>query len=411
MKRIILVTVLALAAAASRAQTNLPYTLASIRIAEAYTGADCGAKINAADANLGSAPGEIWVSQACGTTWSTEVSLQANHTLRFVQGGIYKTSAPLVIGQQSSIVCGAPASEGGSNCTLQAANGIATDFITLGTQSTIRDMTIDGNESGGGMSGASNCLIKESNSSTPVSYGRITIDHTSITGSSGNGLCVISQTVPRIESSIVSFNSADGIYCESSADFFVSDTEIEQNGLNGLELNNCPAARINHSDFGMNGATASGCASSTPPAGYYGQLYIHGTTNAWNTAGYQIITANQFGNGCGTHIYIAGGSQNPTTANTISGNQFEGMRNSPLLATPQPQVYIVNGYKNQIVGNFFSNGNGGVSYGIQFHAAATGVSAPSVITGNAFDNHFVSYTDGNEDTTNIYSANVIGSTP
>ena len=57
--------------------------------ADLQAGADCGAKINAADALLGSADGEIDVTPTCGTTWTTQVVLRADHNLKFKQAGIF----------------------------------------------------------------------------------------------------------------------------------------------------------------------------------------------------------------------------------------------------------------------------------------------------------------------------------
>lgn len=67
--------------------------LENVRYADRFPGADCGAKINAADAALGTSHGEVWVNQLCGDTWSTTVSLGSGHTLRFIQGGQYMGAA------------------------------------------------------------------------------------------------------------------------------------------------------------------------------------------------------------------------------------------------------------------------------------------------------------------------------
>ena len=61
-------------------------------LASRFSGGDCGAKINAADAWLGDAPGEIWVDQACGTLWKTSLRFSGKRVLRFVQGGTYKVT-------------------------------------------------------------------------------------------------------------------------------------------------------------------------------------------------------------------------------------------------------------------------------------------------------------------------------
>lgn len=69
----------------------------SIRLASQFPGSDCGAQINAADANLGSSAGEIWVDNDCGLSWTSPVVLSANHVLRFIQGGTYSSSASTMI--------------------------------------------------------------------------------------------------------------------------------------------------------------------------------------------------------------------------------------------------------------------------------------------------------------------------
>jgi hypothetical protein len=58
--------------------------LNSIRFADQFSGADCGAQINAADADLSTAAGEIWVMGPCSI--STPVVLGASHVLKFKNG-------------------------------------------------------------------------------------------------------------------------------------------------------------------------------------------------------------------------------------------------------------------------------------------------------------------------------------
>ena len=82
----------------------------NIRFADQFgtSQSDCGARINLADVDLGTSPGEIWISQLCGTTISTPVGLGTAHTLRFVQGAIYNLKATITLADNDSIV-GAPA--------------------------------------------------------------------------------------------------------------------------------------------------------------------------------------------------------------------------------------------------------------------------------------------------------------
>jgi hypothetical protein len=72
--------------------------------ANRYPGADLGAKINAADQDLGTASGEIVVSG--GGTISTQVILSSGHTLRLGKGTYHTrtTSIPILMKARTSIV-------------------------------------------------------------------------------------------------------------------------------------------------------------------------------------------------------------------------------------------------------------------------------------------------------------------
>jgi hypothetical protein len=78
--------------------------LGNIRFASQFPGGDAGAKINAADADLGAIAGEIWVDQSIGS-WSTQVTLNANHVLRFVQGGTYSATTGSLINIAGNNAC------------------------------------------------------------------------------------------------------------------------------------------------------------------------------------------------------------------------------------------------------------------------------------------------------------------
>ena len=82
-------------------------TTNSVVNAAEFSGSDCGAKINAADTLLGSTGGEIDVNQACGTTWTTQVVLSANHNLVFTQTGTYVVAGITVSGSNTIDLRGA----------------------------------------------------------------------------------------------------------------------------------------------------------------------------------------------------------------------------------------------------------------------------------------------------------------
>jgi hypothetical protein len=81
--------------------------IGAIRYAAQFAGADLGAKINAADADLGATAGEIWV--AGGGAIGTQVILSSNHTLRLFPG-TYTNSfgeyvPPFLLKDNSSLIC------------------------------------------------------------------------------------------------------------------------------------------------------------------------------------------------------------------------------------------------------------------------------------------------------------------
>src|SRR5579859_2589724 len=64
--------------------------LNNIRFADQFAGADWIAQVNSADSDLGATAGEIWVNKNVKSgTATTALSLSANHTIRFIQGGTY----------------------------------------------------------------------------------------------------------------------------------------------------------------------------------------------------------------------------------------------------------------------------------------------------------------------------------
>jgi hypothetical protein len=74
-------------------------------VAAQMSGADIGAKINACDAALGSAKGEIWLTG--GGNIATQVVISPNHTLRVVSGTYPATTNGAVVRlkDNSSLVC------------------------------------------------------------------------------------------------------------------------------------------------------------------------------------------------------------------------------------------------------------------------------------------------------------------
>lgn len=131
---------------APTADAGLTVGRASTVYADQFSGSDCGAKINAADKSLASAPGDIGVRQTCGTTWTTPVVLSAGHNLRFIEGGTYSLPQGnqvrgnnVVSGLKSSTVLKLQANAAYSMwSTTDRAGHDASNVI-------FRDLTLDGN--------------------------------------------------------------------------------------------------------------------------------------------------------------------------------------------------------------------------------------------------------------------------
>lgn len=70
----------------------------AVILADNQTGADWGAKVQAADTLLGATAGEIWITQAAGTAApATDITLNTGHVLRFLQGGTWNLGASRIL--------------------------------------------------------------------------------------------------------------------------------------------------------------------------------------------------------------------------------------------------------------------------------------------------------------------------
>lgn len=88
----------------ARLQTRERQSRGRVVEASSFQGADLGARINAADRALGSAPGEI-VARGGGRI-TTQIVVSANHTLRLMRGTYAPTTReiPVLLGQGASLV-------------------------------------------------------------------------------------------------------------------------------------------------------------------------------------------------------------------------------------------------------------------------------------------------------------------
>lgn len=90
----------------------------NIRFASQFAGlcgsaADLGAAVNCADADLGTAPGEIWVDRLTYSTSATTWNVRNGHVLRFIQGGIYQwNTCPMIHADQGVKILGSGSASG-----------------------------------------------------------------------------------------------------------------------------------------------------------------------------------------------------------------------------------------------------------------------------------------------------------
>ena len=311
----------------------------NIRFADQYPGSDCGAKVNAADADLGSAAGEIWVNNSCGLAWSTPVNLSAGHVLRFSQGGTYSLSAGITMAGNSLLsgMTSAMAVNTTPAVMLQMASGQnLTALVTVnGPYSVIQDLAIDGNKSNNATGGSG---IVATHKASRLELNRVTVGNFQANGVTLNG--VASSKIFKL---MTYQNSNDGLYCNGSSgggDTYVTDSEFENNGASGLEISSCPAWRINHNDFGENSQNVPGSCG----------LNIYGASRA--PSNFEIITNNQFGNQFRDDLCI-NGSGNTSVGSNIIGNSFIGS-GFLLAGNTYSHLVLVEGGLNVVSGNVFS---------------------------------------------------------
>lgn len=299
--------------------------LSNIRFADQFSGSDCGAKVNAADADLGNTAGEIWINQNCGTTWTTVPIPANNHALRFIQGGTYSLPPGILLSRQNQIICNSSAT------TLQLAQATGTLF-TFGNN-------VDGSWIQGGMFGG--CHLLGNSGSTDTSIG-LQIGNGS---NSAHGV--------HIEADISGFGN--GVVVSGTGDAFgwtMDHSSIHNNACNGVRFDTATAnapetPTISNSFIFNNGQSSATCSGIVVSANGGGNLRLVGThvdnngngtlpqiytpstgvLNLWlisphmeHALGVDSTHIGLMSTGSNrSYLFIAGGelTQNPTTASNL----------------------------------------------------------------------------------------------
>jgi len=347
----------------------------NIRCADQFAGSDFGAKINAADADLGSMPGEIWLSQLGGTTSSTAISISANHILRLIQGGTYTLSAAITLAASAGIAgppSGMPPNSSSAPAIIKQGNSASLAvFITLNQQSFLRDITIDGN--------------KSNNTTTVCVVGlgiRLDLQSTNIVncpshniqlGSSGVNVAAAAQL-----SKVMSLNSGgSALFIQKTLDVTIDQSQFENAARYGIEGTDAGEVRLNNSDVGGN--TLGGINATCTQAGLAAAV----NAIAWN------IWADQFGNNNGPDIYAVGtGPRACLYGWLIVGNSFIGPSATCGVGCTNTYdaIHLDSGGRNTVVGNYISNSLAGHVYRYMISTASTNLTElVDIISSNVID--------------------------
>lgn len=392
---------------------NMKY-MNNIRFASQFPGSDCGAKIVAADTDLGASAGEIWVDQSCNVSasWSTAVNLgnAGNyHVLRFTQGGTYPISAMITIsGFGSGMLCpGVIEAIGNPHnspplaavCMIQEFSGSNLPAIVkmVGKQDFVSGFTFDGNCPPSTLSGpfgaclntgtpghgvwiyhCLRCEVDYSNtwfnynsgiqieSSTPNTTGdesAASVVYKSQSVFNGN-LCGVS-TCPVSTSTGV---SGAGVNVMNTSDVSISESQLDSNEGPGISVVNSPTIRLVKNDVGSNGFNGSTITNAPSIM----SICNNGIAVGGFVSGGMILTGGQVANSTNDQIFIDNYDHtNSVTCATGKYNVIVGVQifpNNANTTNTWDGIKVENSAFNTITGNIISQGGAGVNfkYAVEF---------------------------------------------
>lgn len=241
----------------------------------------CSANLNyIVSTVLAGSPGKIEMSPNCGAL-SAAVTLGTNQHI-YAKPGSYAVSAAFTLGQNDSIQCDPASDISGSGigaCVFTQANStnLANIFILNGTDAALSNITIDGNKANNSSGGNNIEIIGLRDSLSYVSSINAKTNNIAI----GNGSSNIAAVAELDHVASLSAGN-DGINCSITSDIWITNSQIENNGNNGITLTNCGAAHVIDDD--VSGATLDGISisgSSTAAVSGYNNV-INNTTLSQN---------------------------------------------------------------------------------------------------------------------------------
>jgi hypothetical protein len=316
----------------------------TVQHAEKFPGADAGEKIARCLAALPEQGGICDARELSGRQHVAQGFTvgERGKPVELMLGPVTLSVGGTVHVQRRSSIVGMPAGAGiGSDqsaTVIQAADNSSLSAVVQidGALAVLQDLTVDGNRKGAPHGGAA-ILVNQAN--------RAELFRVTAQNAPGYGIEIYSS--PRNESCCAKLqkvmaiaNGQAGLHLASTADVFISLSEFENNGTFGIELNNSPTTRIEHSDIGGNALDG---------------IRIYGTAESPLQSHRQIIVGNQFGNNGRYDIAVGGfdesGRKQVSTGNLISSNEFIG---SPTRPAGYDAIHIVDSADNTIVANTFS---------------------------------------------------------
>ena len=342
----------------------------TIRFAEAFSGGDLGAKINAAFTDLAGTPGEVWVNQAAGLTLTTAVTVPAKSGIRFIQGGTYTYSAEFTMSQGSFIV-GQPASinediidlpndNPAVTLILATSSTLAVSINITGDNVVLQDFALNG--------------VNANRAGTSVGVvttaGRTRMFRCTIEGFSGDNVQVTStgtsaQAIgPSItQCSLSRSESGNGITLTNTPNCHISECRIELNGVYGIRIINSQGTLIFDNDIstaGTAGIYATGTSSAGVLNGGNDQIVNNAIASPSNTSGLSSTT--------GGGIVINGWDAVNSVGNLVGGEIIMGNivngGTAGLEANTVDGIHIQDSTSNIVLGNVILPGASGYRYGI-----------------------------------------------
>ncbi len=284
----------------------------AMAFAEKFQGEDAGAKIVACMGALPPSGGVCDARQLGGQQRSSSGFTVGTSTkpVQLLLGAIeLVVSKPIYVQARSSLIGMASASgigvyqgatiiKSAENANLPAVLEIVGGFAVL------QDITVDG---GAKNNPRGSSAIRVSNSPR-VSMFRVTAQN-----ANNNGIDILSSKpsascCAKLEHLMSVDNRGSGLLIDKTGDVFVSLSEFEDNGRNGIDVSGSAGIRIEHSDIGGNRAAG---------------ILLRGS--AALPSSNEIIVGNQFGNNYQEDILISGARDDYLSgASLISANEFVG---------------------------------------------------------------------------------------